>query len=166
MRKYTNNSPKAGARVVALALMADGAIDRRETLLLEGQNVLAQLGLDDEQFDSIYYEYCTDMLASARRHPSGQLELDKRGIKVLLDEISDPELQRKILRIMFDIVHADNRLTAGEATLIAMALERWDMDLCGMTKSSALRHCQPSETPIHGNSAASSSGGKHHAASG
>lgn len=89
MRKYTNNSPEAGARIVALALMADGAIDRSEVLLLERQNVLARLGLDNEQFDSIYYEYSTDMLANAQRHASGLLELDKRGIKALLDEISD-----------------------------------------------------------------------------
>jgi hypothetical protein len=61
VRKYTNNSPEAGARVVALALMADGAIDRNERLLLERQNVIAQLGLNNEQFDAIYYAYCTDV---------------------------------------------------------------------------------------------------------
>lgn len=32
MRKYTQTSPEAGARVVALALIADGAIDRCEIL--------------------------------------------------------------------------------------------------------------------------------------
>jgi hypothetical protein len=133
VRKYTNNSPEAGARVVALALMADGAIDRSEVLLLERQNVLARLGLENEQFDSIYYEYCTDMLASGQRNASGLLELNKRGIKALLDEISDPALQKKVLRIMLDIVNADHRLTAGEASLIALALERWNVDLCGIT---------------------------------
>ncbi len=166
MRKYTQNSPEAGARVVALALMADGAIERSEILLIERQNVLARLGLDNEQFDSIYYEYCTDMLASAQRHASGRLELDKRGIKALLDEISDPVLQKKILHIMLDIVNADHRLTAGEASLIALALEHWNMDLCGMSESSVPRHCLPSETPIHRGSTAGSTGGSHHVASG
>lgn len=148
MRKYTKNSLEAGARVVALAMMADGAIDRSESLLIERQNVIARLGLDDEQFDSIYYQYCTDMLASAQRNASGQLELDKHCIKTLLDEISDPALQKKILRIMIDIVNADHRLTAGEALLIALALESWDMDLYEMTEPSVPRHCLPSETPI------------------
>lgn len=166
MRKYTKNSPEAGARVVALAMMADGAIDRSEILLLERQNVLARLGLDNEQFDSIYYEYCTDMLASAQRNASGQLELDKTGIKALLDEISDPVLQKNILRIMLDMVNADHRMTASEASLIAQALEHWGMDLCGMTESSVPRHYLPFETPIHQGSTASSSGVNHHVATG
>lgn len=165
MRKYTQNSPEAGARVVALAMMADGAIDRREILLLERQNVLARLGLDNEQFDSIYYEYCTDMLASAQRNASGQLELDKPGIKALLDEISDPVQQKNILRIMLDMVNADHRLTASEASLIALALEHWGMDLCGMTESSIPRHCVPFETPIHNGSPVSKIG-EHHVATG
>jgi len=166
VRKYTNNTPEASARVVALALMADGAIDRNEILLLERQNVLALLGLDNERFDSIYYGYCTDMLASAQRNASGQLELDKPGIKALLDEISDPPLQKKILRIMLDIVNADHRLTTGEASLIALTLEGWNMDLCGMTESSVPRHRQPSATPIHHHSTAGSTRGNHHVASG
>lgn len=163
MRKYTNNSPEAGARIVALALMADGAIDRSEILLLERQNTFARLGLDSEQFDSIYYEYCTDMLASAKRNASGQLELDKPDIKALLAEISDPDLQKKILRIMLDIVNADHRLTAGEASMIALTLEHWNMHL---SESSVPRHCLSSETLIHRDSSISRSGGKHHVATG
>lgn len=165
MRKYAKNSPEAAARIVALAMTADGAIDRSEILLLERLGVVARLGLDQEQFDSIYYECCTDMLASGQRNASGQLELDKHGINALLDEINDPVLQKRILRIMLDMVNADHRLTASEASLIALALERWDMDLCGMTESSVPRHCRPSETPIyHGTTA--SSGGSHHVATG
>lgn len=166
MRKYTNNSPEAGARIVALALMCDGAIDRSEVLLLERQNVLARLGLDNERFDSIYYEYCTDMLSCAQRTASGQFELDKLRIKALLGEISDPVLQEKILRIMLDIVHADHHLTAGEATLIAQTLECWGMDLCEMTWTSVPRHCQSSGTTIRNGTAVSISGGKHYAATG
>lgn len=166
MRKYSNNSPEAGARAVALALMADGAIDRSEILLLERQNVVGRLGLDDEQFDSIYYEYCTDMLASANRSASGLLELDEHRITALLDEISDPGLQKKLMRIMLEIVNADHRLTAGEASLIALALERWGIDLCGMTESSSPRHCPPMKTPIYRGSTACNSEGSHHVATG
>lgn len=165
MRRYTNNSPEAGARIVALALMADGAVDRNEILLLERQNVVARLGLDDERFDAIYYEYCTDMLASTKRNASGLLQLDERRTKAILDEISDAGLQRKILRIMLDIVNADHRLSAGEATLIALALESWGMDLCGMSESSIPRHCQPAETPTKRSSSACR-GGNHRAATG
>ncbi|MBL8429124.1 MAG: TerB family tellurite resistance protein [Dechloromonas sp.] len=165
MRRYTNNSPEAGARIVALALMADGAVDRNEVLLLERQNVIGRLGLDDEQFDAIYYEYCADMLASANRNLSGRLELDERRTSAILDEISDAALQRKILRIMLDIVHADQRLSAGEASLIALALERWGMELCGTAESSVPHHCLPAEIPGNRRSA-TGYGGSHHVATG
>ena len=35
MRNYPSNSPEAAARIVVLALMADGTVDRSETQLLE-----------------------------------------------------------------------------------------------------------------------------------
>lgn len=167
MRKYPNDSVEAAARIVALALMADGAIDRSELLLLERQQIVGRLGLDHEQFDAIYYEYCTDMLTSAYRNASGLLELDEQGIDKLLDEISDPALQKKILRIMLDILNSDHRLTAKEAALIARALKCWDMDLCEMSESSIPRHCSPPKT--RGNpclAGSSAAGGSHHVATG
>jgi uncharacterized tellurite resistance protein B-like protein len=162
VRKYAKNSPEAGARIVALALIADGTIDRSELQLLERQNVLSRLGLDNEQFDLIYYEYCTDMLGTGQRTSSGQLELDRLGIKALLDEISDPEQQMKILRILLDIVHADHCLTSGEAALIALALERWNITLCGLSEPTVPRHCHSSDSPIDHAFPVSSSRGQHH----
>lgn len=140
VRNYPTDSPQAAARMVALALMADGNVDRRELLLLERQQVLNRLGLDHEQFDAIYYDYCTDMLGSARRHDSGGLELDAGNIRKILGEIQDPRLQKKLLRVMLDIVNADHRLTASEAALISQALRHWEIDLHAFSESSAPRH--------------------------
>lgn len=146
MRNYPINSPEAAARIVALALMADGSIDRSEILLLERQQIVSRLGLNNEQFDSIYYGYCTDMLNSANRHSSGQLQLDEHKIKKILSEIRDPGLQKKILRIMLDIVNADHLQAADEVALISQALKHWDIDLCEISESSISRHSPPSET--------------------
>ena len=140
MRKYANDSPEAVARVVSLALMADGIVDRSETQLLERHGYLKRLGLAHEQFDKIFYEFCEDMLTSAYRLASGQLELDAQSIKSLLREIREPALQKKTLRIMLDVVHADHRLTAGEALLVAQALRQWDMDLHEVSEASIPRH--------------------------
>ena len=144
MRNYLNDSPEAAARIVALALMADGTVDRSETQLLERQGIIRRLGLDHEQFDKIFYEFSEDMLSKAHRLASGQLELDALSINKLLEEISAPELQKNILRIMLDVVNADRRLTAGEASLIAQALRKWDIDLHEVSDSSIPRHCSPS----------------------
>lgn len=143
MRKNPPDSPVAAARIVALALLADGSIDRRETLLLEQQQIPSRLGMDKDRFDAIYYEYCTDLLSSARRNASGQLAPDEQNVAKLLGEIRDPGLQKKMLRIMLDIVHADRRLTAGEATLIAQALKHWAIDLHEISESAIPRHCPP-----------------------
>ncbi|MDP3539621.1 MAG: TerB family tellurite resistance protein [Azonexus sp.] len=149
MRKYSNDSPEAAARIVALALMADGKVDRSETQLLERQGTIRRLGLDHEQFDKVFYEFCEDMLTSAYRLASGQFELDAQNVNKLLDEIRDPALQKNTLRLMLDIVNADRRLTAGEASLIAQALRSWDIDLHEVSDSSVPRHRSPPSTQFN-----------------
>ena len=143
MRNYPSNSPKAAARIVALALMADGTVDQSETRLLERQGTIRRLGLSHEQFDKIFYEFAEDMLSNAHRLSSGMLELDAKSTNRILDEISDPALQKNVLRIMLDIVNADRRLTAGEATLIAQALRNWNLDLHEVSDSSIPFHRSP-----------------------
>jgi uncharacterized tellurite resistance protein B-like protein len=145
LRKYSTNSPEAAARIVALALMADGIVDRSETQLLERHGVLNRLGVAHDQFDKIFYEFCEDMLTSAYRLASGRLKLDAQNIRNLLSEIRDPALQKKTLRIMLDVVNADHRLTAGEALLVAQALRQWDMDLHEVSDAAVPRHRSPAK---------------------
>lgn len=140
MRNYPKNSPEAAARMVVLALMADGIVDGSEVRLLERQDVVARLGLEHERFDKVFYEFCEDLLCNATRLGSGQLELDVDNIHKLLDEISEPMLQKKLLRIMQDIVNADRRLTGAEAALVAQALKHWGLDLFEVSDSSIPRH--------------------------
>jgi uncharacterized tellurite resistance protein B-like protein len=129
MRHYPSDSPEALGRIVALALMADGAIDPSELRLLKNEQTMTRLGLDADNFDRVFYEFCTDMLGTAHRVSSGQLELDTATIDLLLDEVSEPQLRAETLRTMLDIVHADEQLAGNEAVLIARAMERWSLDL-------------------------------------
>ena len=129
MRQYPSDSPEALTRIVALALMADGIIDPSELRLLKDQEVLSRLGLDPDSFDRVFYEFCTDMLNTAQRTSSGQLQLDGKGIKRLLDEVTDPALQKSMLRTIMDITHADQQLAGSEAVLITEALKCWSLDL-------------------------------------
>lgn len=140
MRSYPTDSPQAMARIVALALMADGAVEGSELKLLERQEIVSRLGLDEEQFDMIFYEFLEDMLVSAGRLPSGRLALDARVVKRLLREIGDPELQQKAIRLMLVIVNADHQLSAEEALLIAQALKCWKLDLFEVSDSSIPCH--------------------------
>lgn len=129
VRHYPSDSPEARARLLALTLLADGAIDQSELRLIDDRAAMHKLGMEPEHFDRVFYEFCTDMLSSARRNESGQFELDSESIDKLLAEVDSPALRESTLRTMLDIVHADKQLAGGEAVLITQALKRWSLDL-------------------------------------
>ena len=135
MRHYPSDSPEAMGRLVALTLMADGAIDASELKLLDNKETIRRLGLNNVQFDQLIHELCDDMLTSAYRTPAGQLELDTPSINHLLAEVTHPVLQKQVLRMMLDIVNADRKLSGGEAVLVAEAMKFWEIDLYEVSDS-------------------------------
>ncbi len=135
MRHYPSDSPEAMGRLVALTLMADGAIDASELKLLDNKATICRLGLNEAHFDKLIHELCDDMLSSAYRNPAGQLELDAPSIDHLLAEVKHPVLQKQVLRMMLDIVNADRKLSGGEAVLVAEAMKFWAIDLYEVSDS-------------------------------
>lgn len=129
MRHYPSDSPEAMGRLVALTLMADGAIDASELKQLDHKDTVRRLGLNEASFDKLIHELCDDMLSSAHRTPAGHLELDVKSIDLLLAEVEHPLLQKQVLRMMLDIVNADSELSGGEAVLVAEAMKFWEVDL-------------------------------------
>jgi hypothetical protein len=129
MRHYPSDSPETMGRLVALTLMADGAIDASELAQLDQKNTIRRLGLNQESFDKLTHELCEDMLTRAYLTPAGKVELDLNSIDLLLAEIEAPMLQKKVLRMMLDLVNADNKLSGGEAVLVAEAMRFWQIDL-------------------------------------
>lgn len=136
MRHYPSNSPQSMGRLVAMTLMADGAIDSSELKLLDRKDTVHRLGLSHESFDKLVHELCDDMLTSAHRTPAGHLELDIESIDLLLAEVQHPVLQKQVLRMMLDIVNADHKLSGGEAVLIAEAMKFWGIDLYEVSDNS------------------------------
>lgn len=143
MRHYPTNSPEAIGRVLAIAMMADGAVDSSELAALEKKEIINKIGLDPERFDRMFYEYYEDLLSSARRVPSGQLELDGATIGLLFDEIRDPELQKLALRSMLDIVNADCQLNGSEAVLVSQAFRHWQIERYEVPDTSVSNHHLP-----------------------
>ena len=80
MRHYPSDSPEAMGRLVALTLMADGAIDASELKQLDHTDTIRRLALNEESFDRLIHELCDDMLTSAHRTPAGHLELDVKSV--------------------------------------------------------------------------------------
>jgi hypothetical protein len=64
MRHYPSDSPEAMGRLVALTLLADGAIDASELKQLDHTDTIRRLGLNEASFDTVIHELCNDLLTS------------------------------------------------------------------------------------------------------
>jgi len=129
MRHYPTNSPQASGRILALALLADGAIDPSELATLSRAGTLPRLGLDIQDFDAVIHALCEDLLVYSHRVDSGHFEIGREALSALLCEIRNPVLQKRLLSTVIDIVNADGALAKGEAMLIACAAECWGINV-------------------------------------
>jgi uncharacterized tellurite resistance protein B-like protein len=123
MRTYEPNSTRARARLLALSMVVDGHIDASELKVLDEAPVLHGLQLDMQLFRDVLDELCSDMLRTAVR--DGVVEIGTPLLDRLLADITDPELQGKMLGAMWKIVHADEQLADAESILLARACGLW-----------------------------------------
>ena len=135
MRHYTTDSAEAMSRVVALALLADVALDHSELESLASHEIHNRLRIAPETLDRVIHEFCNDLLQCARAPNVGQIELDRELIDQLLDDIRSPEMQKDALGAIVDIVNADGCLNGGEAILISEAMNLWGLELKQVTRT-------------------------------
>lgn len=128
MRHYVEDSGPAVARILSLALMADGAIDASEIECLKRRGVLERFGLDEADFDRVMREFCEDLDLSLGYFDALQCRLHTEMVDGLLDEIKDPARRRALLDVMMAITCADGSLGEGERLLLARAALRWADD--------------------------------------
>ncbi|MBL8437632.1 MAG: hypothetical protein JNM61_05475 [Zoogloeaceae bacterium] len=138
MRTYKSDSPEAKARIIALALLADGGLDKSELECLENQDVVSHLGIAAATFESVLYEFYQDIEQSGLRLTNGQLDLDNPAIEAVLGEIQHPATRKALLRAIFDIAQADSDLSLGELRLTSMAMRHW-----GITHQSLQQASRP-----------------------
>ena len=152
MRHYTTDSAEAMSRVVALALLADGALDHSELESLKSHEIHDRLNIAPETLDRVMHEFCNDLLQCARAPNIGQIELDRELIDHLLDDIRSPEMQKDALGAILDIVNADGYLNGGEAILISEAMNLWGLELKRVTRTEvrAAHRVSPGSVTPHG----------------
>jgi uncharacterized tellurite resistance protein B-like protein len=128
MRTYTTNSPHAAARIIAVALLADGHLSKVEVDLLDRLDVAHQLGLARSDLHSVVHGFCEDLLASASGGWADACRIDRSTLFGLLAEIDDPALRRQVLQLCCRVVEADDHVADGESTLLLAALEHWQLE--------------------------------------
>ncbi len=127
MRTYPRNSPQAAARLVALAVLADGHLCKAELDALDLHDCRETLGLEPAEFHAVMHTFCEDLLAAAHGCWADTCRIDPHTLSALLAEIDDPELRRKVLRLCVKAVEADGHVADGESIVMNAAVEQWGL---------------------------------------
>jgi len=126
MRNYAENSASAAGRIVALAMVVDGALAPSELRALTRTRLLEHIDIDIDTFHGLLEDLCHDLLASSVEQ--GHVVIDAATMDSLLAEVTAPELRRRLLRAMWAIADADGVLADAEATLLARACAMWSAE--------------------------------------
>ena len=127
MRNYPHNSPEAAARIVALVLISDGHVCSSEFDILKQLGAERELGLEPQLLPHIVYTLCEELLAVGYETGSLMANVDDSALASLMAEISDPALQRKVLRLSLAAARADGHLAEGETLVVDAARHHWKL---------------------------------------
>ena len=125
LRDYTSDSPQARARLVVLAMLADGRLDDAELDSLDRNGTLAALGIDRDAFFTVLYDFCADVEGLPRG--DGDYLLAPSVLHKMLAEVSRSDDRETLLRLIFDVIRSDGRLARGEAALFWQAVDTWSI---------------------------------------
>ncbi|MBE0587473.1 MAG: TerB family tellurite resistance protein [Hydrogenophaga sp.] len=116
MQSLPVNSPQAAARVLAMALVADGHFSMTELRALDRLDAPARLGLSPGAFKDVLDRFCQDLLTIGNGHWTGTVDPATR--EQLMAEITQPALQDLITQQCEALALADGHLADGEVDLL------------------------------------------------
>jgi hypothetical protein len=125
MRSYPHNSPEAAARIVALVLISDVHVCSSEFDILKQLGAERELGLEPQLLPHIVHTLREELLTGGCETGSLMGNVDDRTLASLMAEISDPVLQRKVLRLSLAAARADGHLADGETVVVEAARRHW-----------------------------------------
>jgi uncharacterized tellurite resistance protein B-like protein len=125
MRTYPVNSPEAAARLLAMALVADGNYALSEIKALDRMDAARQLGLAPQDLKAVIEAFCEDLLLNAQGEWLGSAKLDAATRQALLAEVTEPALRAKIVALCEAVVEADGHVADGETALLDGLTRAW-----------------------------------------
>ena len=131
MRSYPTDSPQAVSRLLALSVIIDGGGSPPEIALTYRSGILDYSGIQQDVFDQVLHEMCTDLPT----RPDGLVKVDTEIIDQLLAEIVRPDLRLSLWKAMWQLAYADEKLADAEIALLLRATSTWgieaDINGCG-----------------------------------
>ena len=127
MRRYTQNSPEAMARIVALVMLADADFDDCEVDMLDRLGVYERIGASRPTFIRVVQEYFEDLL---RDHTGDRVPLlDAQRLDAVLDAVDDEKKRVDLAAIMLSLISADGNMNDAELATFRHVLEHWGLTL-------------------------------------
>lgn len=127
MKSLPVNSPEAVARLVAVAVLADGRLHDEEIVWLNRQIILDAIGMDRDAFAHLLIEFCRELVKEAEQERV--FLLDDTRLSRLAAEVTDPALRRVVLSATLILAKADGKIATGEQRLLQFLLKTWDMSV-------------------------------------
>jgi hypothetical protein len=127
MRTYTHNSPQAAARLVALALLADGHAGSEELDALENARLCERLGLRAEEFHAVMQGLCEDLLLASHMNWGNLCQPDSDVLRQLAEELTDPLKRVEVLQLCRIAAQADRYIAESEFLLLNALANTWQL---------------------------------------
>lgn len=127
MRSYPHNSPEAASRILALLLISDGHVCRSEYKVLKQLGAEHELGLEPDLLPHIVHTLCEELLLGGYAAGSLMDNVDVDTVASLMAEVSDPALQKTVLRLSLAAAGADGHWSEGESMVLDAARRHWHL---------------------------------------
>jgi len=127
MRSYPRNSPQAAARIVALAMLADGNLSPAELDALVESDAEALLGLKPGEWHDVVDAFCEDLMSSQHQTLSRTCKIDPDTLRALMSEIDDDALRRNVLDLCVSVIDADAEIVEAEMIVLSAAARDWSL---------------------------------------
>jgi hypothetical protein len=125
LRAYPSDSPRAKARLIVLALLADGRLDAAELDGLTRRDTFDALGIAREDFFEVLYDFCADV--ANLPNGSGSYLISPVALEEMFAEIRSPAERMTLLRLIFDVIRSDGHLADSEVRLFWNAIDTWSL---------------------------------------
>ena len=125
MRTYPTDSPEAAARLLAMALVADGHYAISEIKALDRLSAPARLGLAPEAFKQVIDHFCEDLLLASHGEWLGSAAIDTATRSRLFGEVQDPALGAEVRTLCEAVMLSDGHLADGETAMLDELARAW-----------------------------------------
>ncbi len=123
------DTPDAAARVLVLAIVADGRLGACEVQALDDADAYARLGLDRDGFYRVMRAVCADLLDRQCATGDSMFKLDGPVAQAWIDQVRTPRLRQTVLELAFEVIRSDGVLHPGESRIFWQAMDRWGLRL-------------------------------------